>query len=222
MSHTEVQHTSDTVSATRSKLIYGLNDKPPLLNTLFIAIQHVSVIFVPSVAPLILIGKALKLDPASTSYLVGMTLFAAGIATFIQAKRIGPFGSGLLSIQGPSYAFLAPIFVIIDEGNKAGHPPEQTLSLILGLCFFGSFIPIILSRFIHLMQKVFTPLVTGTVVTLIGLTLIKIGLYQMAGGDEAKAAGNFGSLEYWGPSSLVFAIVVLCGATGNRYLRMGS
>lgn len=72
------------------------------------------------------------------------------------------------------------------------------------------------------MQKIFAPVVTGTTVTLIGLTLIKIGLYSMAGGDEAKAAGDFGSLKYWGPSGLVFAIVVLCGASGNKYLRMGS
>lgn len=218
----QLDHVDQKVLATRRKLIYGLNDKPPLANLLFIALQHVSVIFVPSVAPTILIGKALNLDAVTTSYLVGMTLFVAGIATFIQAKKIGPLGSGLLSIQGPSYAFLAPIFALIDEGNQAGHSPQQTLALILGLCFFGSFIPIILSRFIHLMQKIFTPLVTGTVVTLIGLTLIKIGLYQMAGGDAAKAAGDFGSLQYWGPSGLVFTIVVLCGATGNKYLRMGS
>ena len=69
MAHAEVQHSLDGALETRSKLIYGLNDKPPLVNTLFIALQHVSVIFVPSVAPVILIGKALKLDPVSTSYL---------------------------------------------------------------------------------------------------------------------------------------------------------
>lgn len=58
MTHTEVQPISENVTETRRKLIYGLNDKPPLVNTLFVAIQHVSVIFVPSVTPTILMDYA--------------------------------------------------------------------------------------------------------------------------------------------------------------------
>ncbi len=105
-----------------------------------------------------------------------MTLFVAGFATFVQARRIGSIGSGLLSIQGSSFAFLPPIFSIIAAGNAANKTPEETLALILGVVFFSSFIQIILSRFLQFAKTVFPPLVKGTAVTLIGLTLIRCAL----------------------------------------------
>ena len=222
MTPTEVHSSSDNVTPAHPKLIYGLNDKPPFTNALFVALQHVCVIFVPSVTPSIIIGRALGLDAASTSYLIGMTLFVAGVATFIQAKRIGPVGSGLLSIQGPSFAFLAPILSIITAASATGQAPTEILALILGLGFFGSFIQMILSRFLQFAQKIFPPIVTGTAVTLIGLTLIKIGMHDMAGGDVALEAGDYGSLRYWSISLPVFFIVAACSANSNRYLRMGS
>ncbi|MEO1300006.1 MAG: solute carrier family 23 protein, partial [Cyanobacteria bacterium J06636_16] len=128
-------------------LIFGLEDNPPPSTAILVALQHVCVIFVPSVTPAILIGRALDLDAASISYIIGMTLFVPGFATFVQARRIGPIGSGLLSIQGPNFAFLPAIFAVIESSNAAGRSPQEALALILGLGFFGSFIQIILSRF---------------------------------------------------------------------------
>ncbi len=104
-------------------LIFGLEDNPPFSTAILVALQHVCVIFVPSVTPAILIGRALNLDAANISYIIGMTLLVAGVATFIQARRIGPIGSGLLSIQGPSFAFLPAIFAVIDSSNAAGRSP---------------------------------------------------------------------------------------------------
>ncbi len=213
---------TELTNSNQNNLILGLEDNPPFQTAFLVALQHVCVVFVPSVTPAILIGRALNLDAASISYIIGMTLFVAGFATFVQAKRIGPIGSGLLSIQGPSFAFLPPIFSIIAAGNAANRTPEETLALILGLGFFGSFIQIILSRFLQFAQLIFPPLVTGTAVTLIGLTLIRFGMHDMAGGDAAKTAGDYGSLRYWAISIPVFLTVAICSATSNRYLRMGS
>ena len=136
----------------------------------------------------------------------------------------------MLSVQGTSFAFVSPILAVVATSSQTGKTPEETLSLILGLCFFGSFIPIILSRFLHLTRKLFTPLVTGTAVTLIGLCLIKVGMFYMAGGGKAKAIAvnlpdsplAFGSLQNWALALSVFAIVAVCSASSNRYLRMGS
>ena len=203
-------------------LLYGLNDKPPLAEGIFVALQHVCAIFIPIVTPGFLVCTALGLDGATTSYILGMSLFVSGIATFIQARTIGPVGSGLLSIQGTSFAFVTPMLAVAASSLKQGRSPQEALSLILGLCFFGSFIPIIASRFLHLTQKIFTPLVTGTAVTLIGLTLIKVGMTYMAGGAGAKHNGTFGSLQNWALSGLVFAIVLVCSASSNKFLRMGS
>ena len=182
------------------------------------------------VTPGLLITEALGLDPVRSSYILGMALFVSGLGTFIQVNRLGPIGSGLLAVQGTSFAFVTPILAIVSNSLAAGKTPEATLSLILGLCFFGSFIPIILSRFLHLTRQIFTPLVTGTAVTLIGLTLIKVGMFYMAGGGKAQAiaATNpdspqaFGSLQNWALAVSVFTIVGVCSASANRYLRMGS
>ena len=216
--------------ATRSKLLYGLNDKPSVKDALFVAMQHVCAIFIPVVTPGLLITGALGLEPSKAAYILGMSLFVSGIGTFIQVHQVGAIGSGLLSVQGTSFAFVTPVLAVVAESLKAGKSPEATLSLVLGLCFFGSFIPIIMSRFLHLTRKIFTPLVTGTAVTLIGLCLIKVGMFYMAGGGKAQAiaAKNpesplaFGSLQNWALALVVFAIVGICSASPNRYLRMGS
>ncbi len=229
MAHTEV-HAEHGVADKSIQLLYGLNDKPPVKESLFVALQHVCAIFIPIVTPGLIITGALALDPAKASYILGMSLFVSGIGTFIQVRRVGPIGSGLLSIQGTSFGFVTPVLAVVAVSLKGGKTPEQVLSLVLGLCFFGSFIPIILSRFLHLTRKIFTPLVTGTAVTLIGLCLIKVGMFYMAGGAKAKAiaAKNpesplaYGSLQNWGLAILVFTIVGVCSASSNKYLRMGS
>lgn len=230
MSQIETHAAHGEANQERPKLLYGLNDKPPFKDALFVGLQHVCAIFIPVVTPGLLITGALGLDPARSSYILGMSLFVSGLGTFIQVHRLGPIGSGLLSVQGTSFAFVTPILAVVAISLEGGKTPEQTLSLILGLCFFGSFIPIILSRFLHLTQKIFTPLVTGTAVTLIGLCLIKVGMFYMAGGGKAQAIAKqnpesplaFGSLQNWALAMSVFAIVGICSASSNKYLRMGS
>lgn len=229
MAHTDI-HQEHGIAEPQSRLLYGLNDKPPFKDALFVGLQHVSAIFIPVCTPGLLITAALGLDPAQASYILGMSLFVSGLGTFIQVNRVGPIGSGLLAVQGTSFAFVTPILAVVSTSLESGRTPEATLSLILGLCFFGSFIPIILSRFLHLIRQLFTPLVTGTAVTLIGLCLIKVGMFYMAGGGKAQAiaAKNpesplaFGSLQNWALAVAVFAIVGFCSASPNRYLRMGS
>ena len=85
-------------------LIYGLDVRPPLRETLFVALQHVFAVFVGMITPPLLIANALKLDGPDTAYLVSMSLFVSGAATILQTSRLGPIGSGLLSIQGTAQA----------------------------------------------------------------------------------------------------------------------
>jgi xanthine permease XanP len=151
-----------------------------------------------------------------------MSLFVSGVSTFIQCKRIGPVGSGLLSLQGTSFAFLGPIIGVGTAAVQGGRSPEEALALIFGVCFFGSFVEIILSRFLHLAQKIITPVVAGTVVMIIGLSLIKTGIISMAGGVVAQQNGTFGSYQNLGLGGLVLGIIILLNITGNRYLRMGA
>ncbi|MGK7933305.1 MAG: uracil-xanthine permease family protein [Microcystaceae cyanobacterium] len=206
----------------KSRLIYGLNDNPPFAEGLFVAVQHVMAIFVPIVTPPLIICGAIGIDPANTAIILGMSLAISGVATFIQAKQIGPIGTGLLSIQGTSFSFVGPIITVGLAANESGKTTEETLALIFGLCFFGAFVQIILSRFLNIAQKIITPLVTGIVVTLIGTTLIKVGIIDMAGGFAAMGTDAYGSPRNWGISITVLMIIAFLSVNRNRYIRMGS
>ena len=194
-------------------LIYGLEDRPPLRDTLFAALQHLLAIFVAIITPPLIIAGALKLDLETTGFLVSMALFVSGIATFIQCRRVGPIGCGLLCIQGTSFSFIGPI---ISAGFAGGLPA------VFGATIAGSVVEILVSRILKYMRRIVTPLVSGIVVTLIGLSLIKVGITACGGGETAKAAGTFGSLEYVGLAALVLGLIIFFNRSSNRYLRMSS
>ena len=194
-------------------LIYGLEDRPPLRDTLFAAIQHLLAIFVAIITPPLVIAGAMKLDLETTGFLVSMALFVSGISTFIQCRRVGPIGCGLLCIQGTSFSFIGPI---IAAGLVGGLPA------VFGATIVGSFVEILVSRVLKYMRRIITPLVSGIVVTLIGLSLIKVGITACGGGEAAKAAGTFGSIEYVGLAALVLIFIIFFNRSSNRYLRMSS
>lgn len=199
--------------SVKTGLIYGLNDRPPLRETLFAAAQHLLAIFVAIVTPPLIIANALKLDTQTTSFLVSMSLMVSGVATFIQCRRLGGIGCGLLCIQGTSFSFIGPI---ISAGFDGG------LATIFGATVAGSFVEMFVSRILKYARRVITPLVSGVVVTLIGMSLIKVGITACGGGEAAKATGTFGSFENVGIAALVLVLIVFFNRSSNRYLRMGS
>ncbi len=206
-----------------SDLIYQLDDRPPPLESFFAALQHVLASLVGIMTPPLVITGALGLDIADSAYIISMSLFVSGVATFIQAKRMGPVGSGLLSVQGTSFAFLGPI-IGAAMAIKAGAGAEAALATIFGVIIAGSFIEIFLSRFLHLAKRIITPVVTGVVVTLIGLTLIKVGLISIGGGFYVmtKVPDAFASMQNLGLAALVLIIILFLNMSKNPLLRMSS
>ena len=204
-------------------LIYQLQENPPVKEGMFAALQHLLAIIVGIITPTLIIGGVLGLG-SEIPYLISMALMVSGVATFIQVKRIGPVGSGLLSIQGTSFAFLGAILTAGFMVKKQGGGPDEILSTIYGICFFGAFIEIILSRFLHHLRKVITPVVTGTVVTLIGISLVKVGFMDMAGGKWLfdNKPELFGTAQNLFLAFLVLIIVLILASTKNKFLRMGS
>ena len=198
---------------TPKGLIYGLEARPPLRDTFFAALQHLLAIFVAIITPPLIIAGALNLDLETTGFLVSMSLFVSGLATFVQCRRLGPVGCGLLCVQGTSFSFIGPI---IAAGMVGGLPA------IFGATIAGSVVEMLVSRVLKYMRRIITPLVSGIVVTLIGLSLIKVGITACGGGEAAKAAGTFGSIEYVGLSALVLAVIIFFNRSNNHYLRMSS
>ena len=205
------------------ELIYGLNDRPPLRETLFAAVQHLLAIFVAIITPPRIISSALKFDLETTGFLVSMSLFVSGLATFVQCRRFGPVGAGLLCIQGTSFSFISPIIGAGMLGMVGGKlNTEMALSYILGACLVASVVEMVVSRLLPYIRKIVTPLVSGIVVSLIGMCLIKAGINSCGGGQVAMELGQFGSMQNLGLALLVLVSIIVFNRSGNRFLRMSS
>ena len=193
-------------------LIYGPEDRPPFLESVFAALQHLFAIFVAIMTPPLIIASQLNLDIETTSFLVSMALIASGVSTFLQCRRFGPVGTGLLCIQGTSYSFIGPIITAGMGG----------LGVVFGSCMAASLVEIFVGRILKYARRIITPVVSGIVVTLIGLCLIKVGISACGGGNQAMEDGTFGSLRNLGLASLVLLIIIFFNNSKNRYLRMSS
>lgn len=205
------------------ELIYGLNDRPPIRETIFAALQHLLAIFVAIITPPLIISSALKFDLDTTGFLVSMSLFVSGLATFIQCRRFGPIGAGLLCIQGTSFSFISPIIGAGMLGMINGKMNIETgLSYIFGACLVASVVEMVVSRLLPYTRKIITPLVSGIVVSLIGMCLIKAGINSCGGGQSAVDAGTFGSMQNLGLALLVLVSIIFFNRSNNRFLRMGS
>ena len=190
-------------------LVYGLNDQPKPFVAFLAALQHLLAILVPIVTPGLLICLALGVSREDTNMILSMSLIISGIATFLQCKKVGPFGAGLLIVQGTSFNFIGPIIGIGSAMVAAGTSVEQVMAAIFGVVIAGSFIEMGVSRILPWVKKLITPLVTGIVVLLIGLTLIKEGLISMGGGYTAMQDNTFANADNLIMSCTVLGIIIL-------------
>lgn len=205
-----------------SELIYGLEDRPRPLVALLAALQHLLAIIVPIVTPALLICHALGVSPRDTNLIVSLSLIVSGIATYVQCRRFGPLGAGLLIVQGTSFNFVGPLIAGGALMVKEGTPVEGVMAAIFGVVIAGSFVEIGLSRILPFVKRLITPLVTGIVVLMIGLTLIKVGLISMGGGFGAMATGTFANGENLLLSGVVLAVIVVLNRIPLVWMRSGA
>ncbi|NIY99070.1 purine permease [Salipiger sp. HF18] len=208
---------SDTTEST--PLIYGLEDGPAPAAAALAAFPLFLASIVGIVTPTLVIGGVLGLGEY-VPYLIAMSLFVSGIATFIQCKAIGPVGSGLLSVQGTSFAFLGPVLAAGFAVKNNGGTPEDMLAMIFGLCLAGCLVEIVLSQFIDRLGKIITPTVTGVVITVIGLSLVKVGFTDFAGG--VGAGESLGAPVNLMLGSIVVVAILVMTFTGSPMLRISA
>ena len=200
----------------KSDLLYGLHDRPAPQKALFAAFQHILASFVGIITPALIIGGVLGLG-SELPYLISMALFVSGVGTFLQAKRVGPIGSGLLCVQGTSFAFLSAILAAGFIVKNRGGTSEEILAMIFGVAFFASFVEIFLSRFIHKLQNIITPVTTGIVITTIGLSLIKIGMTDIAGGFGNE---EIGAAKFVIVGAVTLGTIIFINRFDNHVLRL--
>ncbi|TBL50177.1 uracil-xanthine permease [Obesumbacterium proteus] len=207
---------------TKSELIYRLEDRPPLPQTLFAACQHLLAMFVAVITPALLICQALGLPAQDTQHIISMSLFASGLASILQIKTWGPVGSGLLSIQGTSFNFVSPLIMGGMALKNGGADIPTMMATLFGTLMLASCTEIILSRFLHLARRIITPLVSGVVVMIIGLSLIQVGLVSIGGGYSAMNDHTFGAPGNLMLAGSVLVVIILLNRQRNPYLRVSS
>lgn len=208
-------------TSRKADLVYQLNDRPPLPQTLFAALQHLLAMFVAVITPSLIICQSLGVPADQTNTIISMSLFASGLSSFIQIRTFGPIGSGLLSIQGTSLTFRPHYWCwTCAQSRRCRYRDHDGRDF--GTILVASSAEILLSRVLQFAQRIITPLVSGIVVTLIGLTLVQVGLISMGGGYAAMADGSFGSLDKLALAGTVLAIIVLLNRAHNPYVRVAS
>lgn len=197
-------------------LLYGLDARIGPVPAFFAALQHVLASVVGIITPPLIIGSILGLQ-AYIPYLISMSLLVSGLGTFLQARRFMGVGAGMICLQGTSFAFLG---VILSGGlmvKAQGGSPEAIMAMIMGCNFVAAFIPMLISRCVAPLRKVLTPVVTGTVITLIGISLIKVSITDWAGGHNAADFGAPGNLAL---GALTLLVIIVLNRSQNRWMRL--
>ncbi len=179
-------------------IAYSIDEKPPVIKSLLLALQHVLVMIVPSTAVAFIVAGAVGLGSADTTFLVQMVILFAGVATLVQAYTVGPIGAKLPIVMGTSFAFVGAMSTI---GAESG------LDVVFGSIVVAAIgVPFLLGWQFKRLESFFPPLVTGLIVIIIGLYLIPTGMEYSAGGTGSD---NFGSMQNLGLAGTVLGITVL-------------
>ena len=193
------------------------NYTPPLGQAIPLGIQHVLAMFVSNVTPAIIIAGVAGFgfgspDVGTLIYMIQMSMFFAGIATLIQTIGIGPVGARLPIVQGTSFAFLPVMIPAMLGAGTAGLPG------LMGGVIIGGIFHFCIGLFIKRIRFALPPLITGLIVLMIGLALIKVGIEYAAGG-----AGDFNrSKETWGGiGNWTQALVVIVVTLGIKFYARG-
>ncbi len=192
------------------KLIYGVDDDLDLPKKVLFGLQHIFAAFGGIIVVPLVIATSLGFDSKVTTALISASILGSGLATIIQAKGIGKVGARVACIMGTDFTFVSPA---ISVGSALGLPG------IIGATILGSLFEVILSFFIKPLMKFFPPLVTGTVVALIGLTLLPVSIDWAAGG---AGSANYASLENLAVAMFVLIITLLLNNYGKGMISSAS
>ncbi|HEX7387978.1 MAG TPA: nucleobase:cation symporter-2 family protein [Castellaniella sp.] len=175
-----------------SKTVAPVDEILPFGRLAALGIQHVLVMYAGAVAVPLIIGRALHLTDAEVSMLIAADLFACGIATIIQSWGATQwFGIKLPVMMGVSFAPVGPMIHI--AGTAQGHEGAQ---LLFGTIIAAGIITMIIAPWVSKLLRFFPPVVTGTIIAIIGITLMKVGINWIFGNPFGPTAPNVVNPDY--------------------------
>ena len=191
--------------------VFELNGVPKLTQAFPLALQHVVAMIVGCVTPAIVIAEMAGLNEGDKVIFVQAALFIAAVSTLIQLFPLGGrIGSGLPVIMGVSFAYLPSMQAIVGNFD---------IATILGAQLIGGIVAIFVGIFVTKLRKLFPPLITGTVVFTIGLSLYPTAVKYMAGGQSSP---NYGAWQNWLVAFLTLAVVVALNHFAKGILKLAS
>ncbi|WP_026695750.1 nucleobase:cation symporter-2 family protein [Peribacillus kribbensis] len=175
--------------------------------TFYLGLQHVLAMYAGAILVPIIVGSALKFTPEEMAFLIAIDLLTCGLATILQSLNNSLVGIGLPVVLGTSFVAVSPIITI---GTHYG------ISAIYGSIIAAGIFVVLFSNLYGKLLKLFPPVVTGTVVVIIGLSLIPTGIKNMGGGQSSP---EFGSAENLILSFGVLVLILILNRFFKGFLR---
>ena len=197
-------------SPTKSGSVFQYEGMPPLGQTVPLGLQHVVAAVVGIVTPAIMIAGTCGITGADQTLLIQVSLLVTAVATLLQLFPIGPVGSRLPVIMGISFAYVPTLQAI---GGEFGLPA------ILGAEIVGGIVAILFGIFVKQIRVLFPPLVTGTVIFTIGLSLYPTAIKYMAGGVGKP---DYASPKSWAVALITFLVVLILNNFTKGVLKLGA
>jgi uric acid transporter len=183
---------------------------PPAPKLLALALQHVLVMYAGAVAVPLIIGRAAKLPPDQVALLVNADLFACGIATLIQSLGIGPFGIRLPVMMGVTFAAVGPMVAMATN-------PDLGLLGIFGSVIAAGVVTMLIAPFVSRLLPLFPSVVTGTIILMIGISLMRVGV-NWAAGAPAPTMPGYGDPLHLGMAGGVLVLILLVTKYARGFL----
>ena len=194
-----------------SASVFSLEGIPPVGQLVPLGMQHVVAAIVGIITPAIMVANTCALSDADRTLLIQVSLIVTALATLLQLYTIKHhIGSGLPVVMGISFAYVSTLLAIGGQFD---------LPTILGAEIVGGCVAILFGIFVKQIRKLFPPLITGTVIFTIGLSLYPTAVKYMAGG---VGSAEFGGLKNWTVALVTLAVVVLLQNFGKGVLKLGA
>lgn len=183
--------------------VHPVDEKLPALKMATTGLQHVAAMYAGVVAPPLIVGAAIGLSPADLTFLTGACLFTAGLATFLQTLGIWKIGARLPFVNGVTFAGVAPMTAVVASTDDK----SDALPVIFGAVIVAGLLGFLAAPFFSKAIRFFPPVVTGTVITLIGVSLLPVAFGWAQGPDPT--ARDYGSTTNLGLAAATLLIVLL-------------
>jgi NCS2 family nucleobase:cation symporter-2 len=215
---TTVTVARDDPPTPASSAAHPVDEVLPLPRLFTLGLQHVLVMYAGAIAVPLIVGGALKLPKEAIAFLIAADLFCCGLVTIIQSMGIGKVGIRLPMMMGVTFTAIAPIIA-------TGSNPDLGLPAVFGGVITAGVFTLLAAPYVGRLVRFFPPVVTGTVVLVIGVSLMRVGINWAAGGSPTIAGPNgpapnpnYGVPLHLGIAATVLAVILLVIATCRGFL----